>query len=86
MVPSVCFAIDIPESIEGSWYTGKALIGFKDAVFEPSSPQRHSAELHNVLLSNDVQSNPILFLYILMVALITELLISVYNSVQFFCF
>ena len=37
LVPFVCFAIDIPDSIVGSWYSGKVLVAFKDAVFEPSS-------------------------------------------------
>ena len=63
LVPSVCFAIDIPDSIVGSWYSRKALVAFKDAVFEPSSPQRHSAELYEVVCNHDLLSDPVLFLY-----------------------
>ena len=44
-VPSVCFVADISDSIEGSKYTDQAFVAFKDAVFEPSSPQQHTAEL-----------------------------------------
>ena len=38
IVPSVCFIIDIPESVESSCYCGKVCVGLKEAVFEPSSP------------------------------------------------
>ena len=38
IVPSVCFIVDIPESVESSWYTGKVFVGLKEAIFEPSSP------------------------------------------------
>ena len=63
IVPSVCFFVDIPDSIEESWYRGKTFIGYKDAVFEPSSPQRHITELYSILKSNCQVSNPIVFLY-----------------------
>ena len=43
IVPSVCLSIDIPENIEESFYHGKVYICFKDAVFQPSSPNRHIA-------------------------------------------
>ena len=49
IVPSVSFIIDIPESVESSWYTGKGFVGLKEAIFEPSSPPRHIAELYDVL-------------------------------------
>ena len=41
--------VDIPESIEGSWYSGQVLVGIKNAAFEPSSPLRHATELCNCL-------------------------------------
>jgi len=50
--------VDIPENIEESYYHGKVYVCFKDAVFEPSSPNRHIAELYKLI--ND---KPILFLY-----------------------
>ena len=64
IVPSVCLLVDIPEEIDGSWYRGKVYVGFKDAIFEPSSPLRHSAELQNILVSSsNLSTKPILFLY-----------------------
>ena len=63
MVPSVCFVVDVTDSSEGSWYTGRAFVAFKDAVFERSSPQRHTAELHSLLVANNLHFYPILFLY-----------------------
>ena len=38
LTPSVSLIIDIPESIEGSFYHGKVCVGVKDTVFEPPSP------------------------------------------------
>ena len=63
IVLSVCFIIDILESVESSWYTGKVLVGLKEAVFEPSSPPRHIAELHDIVTSQDLQMKPIMFMY-----------------------
>ena len=63
IVPSVCFVIDIPESVESSWYTGKVFVGLKEAIFEPSSPPRHIAELYDVLTTQDLQMKPVMFMY-----------------------
>ena len=41
LIPSVCLLVDIPPSVESSWYTGSVLVGLKEAAFEASSPQRH---------------------------------------------
>ncbi len=43
--------IDIPNSIDGSWYDGQVIAGLKEAVFEKSSAPRHATELHNILLT-----------------------------------
>ncbi|CAB3995273.1 Hypothetical predicted protein [Paramuricea clavata] len=43
IVPSVCFLVDILETVESSWYTGQVAVGLK--AFEPSSPARHCTEL-----------------------------------------
>ena len=37
IVSSVSFILDVPETIDDSWYSGKVLVGLKDATFEPSS-------------------------------------------------
>ena len=38
LIPSVCLLVDIPTSVESSWYTGTVLVGLKEAAFEASSP------------------------------------------------
>ena len=63
LIPSVIFQVNIPEEISETWYTGQVYIGFKDAVFEPSSPIRHAAELYSVLSSTSTSTLPVLFLY-----------------------
>ena len=62
VIPSVVFHLSMPDSFEGSWYTGRVLVGLKDAVFEASSPLRHAAELHRLLLPR-MGSNSILCIY-----------------------
>ena len=42
---------------------GKVLIGLKEAIFEPSSPSRHIAELYDIVTSQDLQMMPIMFMY-----------------------
>ena len=62
LTPSVALVIDIPKSIEGSFYHGKVYVGVKDSVFEPSSPHRHVTELDS-LLTNQNDENPVLMVY-----------------------
>ena len=54
--------IDIPQSIEGSFYHGKVYVSLTDSVFESSSPHRHCAEL-NSLLSAQYDKKPMLMVY-----------------------
>ena len=62
LTPSVALFIEIPESINGSFYHGQVCVGVKDSVFEASSTYRHTTELNNLLtMQND--SNPMLLLY-----------------------
>jgi transposase len=49
LTPSVAMIIDVPESIEGSFYRGIVFVLFKENAFQPSSPRRHMAELKNIL-------------------------------------
>ena len=56
IVPSVCFLVDIPETVESSWYTGQV------SCSRPKS-KCFCTELGNVLSSRNLQSQPILFLY-----------------------
>ena len=62
IIPSVMFRIDIPDDIEGSWYSGQVCITFKEGVFQPSSPMRHGAELSSWLTAQ-LGSKSILLLY-----------------------
>ena len=55
--------IDIPETIEDSWYRGQVAVGFKDAAFESSSPIRHATELSSILKSKEEYQKPVLFVY-----------------------
>ena len=51
IVPSIVFAVKIPESAKDSFYSGKAFVGLKDKVTQPSSPLRHATELSCLLKS-----------------------------------
>lgn len=62
-IPSVCFLVDIPPSVELSWYTGTIVVGLKEAAFEASIPQRHCKELCDILTTQSLHEQPILFVY-----------------------
>ena len=57
---SVIFDLEVPATIEGSFYWGKAHVALKDSMFVPSSPGRHSAEMSGIMKDTD---KPILMLY-----------------------
>ena len=76
LIPSVIFQVNIPEEISETWYTGQVYIGFKDAVFEPSSPIRHATELYSVLSSTSTAN---FTCPILMVGLIIDSHASLYR-------
>ena len=63
LIPSVTLLIDIPDTIGGCWYQGQVLVGFKDAVFEPSSALHHLTELHDDVLLTRIGEKSVLFLY-----------------------
>ena len=50
----MAFIIDIPASIDGSWYDGEVYVDLKYAAFQPSSPLRHLAELYSILAAKEV--------------------------------
>ena len=62
LVPSVVFVIDLPSSIDGSWYSGNVHVGVKDATFQASSAIRHATELSSCLIQYMVGKH-ILFVY-----------------------
>lgn len=49
LVPSVNLKVDIPPSIEGSFYQGEATVTIKCAIVQPSSAARHVAEAQRAL-------------------------------------
>ena len=59
ITPSVSLSIDIPTSIEGSFYRGQVYVGIKENSFEPSSALRHMSELG----SYEENDQPIFVLY-----------------------
>jgi hypothetical protein len=59
--PSVHFIIDIPEDIEGSFYTGIVNVGLKENAFQASSSPRHATELCSLL--KHVERKPMLVMY-----------------------
>lgn len=61
--PSVDFLIDIPETIEGSFYCGKVFVGLEDSTCEHSSPIRHATELKQILQNHFTFMQPLLVLY-----------------------
>ena len=63
LIPSVILLIDIPDEIDESWYEGEAHVGFKDAVFEPSSCSRHLCEFHDNMLLTRMGNRSVLFVY-----------------------
>ena len=62
ITPSVTMFCHIPEDIDDSFYRGNVYVGIKDSSFQPSSANRHAAELSKLLSQRD-QKKPILLLY-----------------------
>ena len=62
ITPSVTMFCHIPKDIEDSFYRGNVHVGLKDSTFQPSSANRHAAELSKLLSQRD-EKKPILFLY-----------------------
>ena len=59
ITPRVALSIDIPDTIEGSFYRGQVYVGVKENCFEASSALRHMCELG----SYEENNKPILVLY-----------------------
>ena len=49
IVPSVTFAVEIPENVQDSFYRGQVHVTVKDKIFQPSSPLRHAVENVNII-------------------------------------
>ena len=62
LVPSVILNVDIPESLEGTFYTGQVYISLKDAAFQASSSLRHCTEMYSILIK-EMRDKHIMLLY-----------------------
>ena len=51
LIPTVILINDIPESLEKSWYRGKACVGIKMTATDPSSPLCNATEIAKVLIN-----------------------------------
>ena len=60
LTPSVSLGVEIPESIDESFYRGQVSVVLNDAVFQASSPFRHAASLRQLIQANP---KPILLLF-----------------------
>ena len=49
MTPSVALRVDIPRSIEHTFYDGNIHVWLKESAFEASSPYRHASETEHIL-------------------------------------
>ena len=56
--PSVSLVVDIPNSIDESFYDGQVYVGLKNNVFETSSALRRACELKSCLNTSD-QNKPV---------------------------
>jgi len=45
LTPSVYLNVEIPETVDDSFYRGQVTVLMKDSVFQPSSAFRHATEL-----------------------------------------
>ncbi len=60
VTPSTALLCEIPESTGQSFCTGQVVSTLKDTILQPSTPIRHSAELHQILKTSEKE---ILFMY-----------------------
>ena len=66
LTPSVILINDIPESIDKSWYHGKACVGIKISATDPSTALQNATEVADVLIEKfDTKEAvpPVLILY-----------------------
>jgi hypothetical protein len=63
LTPSVIFFINVPTSIEDSFYHGNVYVSYKDTVFQPSNAIRHATEFFNAIQMHYTSIPPIFCLY-----------------------
>jgi hypothetical protein len=62
ITPSTVLNVEIPQSIEGSFYRDVVLSTLKDTIFQPYSPMQHSAEMM-IHLGDQCDSKLLLIIY-----------------------
>lgn len=60
ITPYVAFKIQIPDSIDKSFYDGHVFVILKNTFFQPRSPMRHFVEISKIILD---QGNPMLVMF-----------------------
>ena len=66
LIPTVILVIDIPESVDKSWYGEKACVGIKMSATDPSTALRNATEVADVFIEKlDTKEAvpPVLILY-----------------------
>jgi len=65
LIPSVALQVDIPASLDDSFYRGVVTVKYKDSVFQPSNPFRHAAEMVKILTNegNDEVVPPVVMIF-----------------------
>ncbi|CAB4445005.1 unnamed protein product [Rhizophagus irregularis] len=64
LISSVIFLIDVPTTIEESFYHENVFVLYKDTIFQPSNAIRHATEFFNVIQMHYISTiPPILCLY-----------------------
>ena len=49
VTPNVVLEVDLPDTIEGSFYSDQVYVGLKENCFELKSPIRHMTELYEII-------------------------------------
>ena len=65
LTPSVALKVEVPETIDESFYRGTVTVKYKDSVFQPSTPFRHAVEMKQILTNGEANEEvpPILMIF-----------------------
>ncbi|KAG5274658.1 hypothetical protein AALO_G00138720, partial [Alosa alosa] len=63
LTPSVYLNVEIPETVDDSFYRGQVTVLLKDSVFQPSSAFRHTTEMKRLLGDDMDKVKPFLIIY-----------------------
>lgn len=64
LTPSVCLKVQIPKTIEESFYRGTVTVSYEDSTFQASNPWRHAYEMEQIIRNNNNETiAPVLMIY-----------------------